>query len=136
MCRTQALKIIRDILFEIKTVFIYKIQRAASIAGSRSGSIIGPGLVNTSTGPYNSSMSSQPPLPPPPSSTLEAERMRWSASQGARGPGFSDNMMKQNVYAVSGSNYAHFLITFILSALYIIFNTSSLCYSSILKNNQ
>ena len=81
-------------------------------------------------------MSSQPPLPPPPSSTLEAERMRWSASQGARGPGFSDNMMKQNVYAVSGSNYANLSITFILNALYIIFNTSSLCYSSILKNNQ
>lgn len=78
-------------------------------------------------------MSSQPPLPPPPSSTLEAERMRWSASQGARGPGFSDNMMKQNVYAVSGSNYAQFSITFILNALYIIFNTSSLCCSSILK---
>lgn len=80
------------------------IQRAASIAGSRSGSIIGPGLVNTSTGPYNSSMSSQPPLPQPPSSTLEAERMRWSASQGARGPGFSDNMMKQNVYAKPDGN--------------------------------
>lgn len=74
------------------------------MAGSRSGSLVGntvPGMMNGPNGPYNNvsalspSLSTQPPLPqvpPPPQSTLEAERIRWNANQG---------QMKQNVYAVS-----------------------------------
>ena len=78
-----------------------QIQRAASLAGSRNGSLAGGnsnGLLNghfQSPSTLTPSMSTQPPLPQVPSP--ETDAMRWGKGLN---PNYSDKS-KQNVYAVS-----------------------------------